>query len=448
MVAQLGSGISSGKTERIDGDAERALIGACLSGGRGAVEAALEAGSSAGDFAVQAMAAIWRSMVRLTDAERAVDALQVVEDLLAHGQLDAVGGAAAVAQAHAWQVTPDHMEDRARLVIEHAAFRRLTAATQEIGMLAASRALTAVELVALAQGTFGALNEHIGRAAEVVDRRATVREVVESAGKPTPGAVPTGIGPLDDLLDGGLRPGTLTLIAGRPGQGKTALALAIAGNIADLGIPVGFFELEMPARALISREISSVAGIAKRDWHINRDNMARVSAAAAVVDERPLHIIDRPGLTVAEICAAARRLKARMGIGCVFVDHIGKVKASDRYAGDRNNETGEVSEALRALSGTLDMPVVALSQLNRKVEDRADKRAGLADLRDSGTLEQDAHAVIMPYRPEYYLRERTAAKDVGLCELDLVKNRDGAGGTVRVRFDATTQRFSEWADNV
>lgn len=436
------AGFKSSSEHRGDGDAERALLSACFHGGRRVVEEALEVGVDVTDFNNERLGSVFASMVRLVDADKTVDVLQVVEDLTTHAQLDAVGGAAACSQLDAQDLRVERVADLARLVVDHAAFRRTSAAAQEIGSLARARAMPAVELISLAQTTFLDLNAHMTGNAEIVDRPSLVAEVLASSGKVPPGSVSTGFPALDDLLGGGCRAGTTTIIAGRPGMAKTALAVAMASTSTDMGIPVGFFSLEMPAQEIIAREISSYSGIAKRDWDINRENRARVAEAAAFVNDRPLHIIDRPGLTAAEISAATRRMKARHGIGALFVDHIGKVRPSDRYAGDKNNETGETSEALRALAGTLEIPIIALSQLNRAVEGRKDRRAGLADLRDSGTLEQDAHAVIFPFRPEYYLKEKTPEAQQGLCELDLAKNRDGPVGTVRVRFNSHTQRFS------
>lgn len=424
-----------------DAAAERDLLALCMQGGNRAVDTTLESGASADDLGIDSLRVTFGSMVRLVDEGKDVNALLVVDDLTQHGELDAAGGAAAVSALAIADTHGARIEDVARMVVEHAAFRRTLDAAQVIRTAAVTRAMPAVELISLAQTTFLDLNSHVTNGVEVVDRARIVQDVLASAGKKAPGAIPTGFPELDEWLGGGLLPGTMTLVAGRPGQGKTALGLAMASYQTDEGLPVGFFELEMPAASLIAREISAKSGIAKRDWDITRDNRARVAAAAAHVNDRPLFIVDRPGLTAAEICAAARRMKARHGIAALYVDHIGKVKASDRYAGDRNNETGETSEALRALAGTLDIPVVALCQLNRGVETRADKRPGLADLRDSGTLEQDAHAVIFPFRPEYYAKEKTPASQVGLCELDLAKNRDGQVGVARVRFDAPTQRF-------
>lgn len=196
----------------------------------------------------------------------------------------------------------------------------------------------------------------------------------------------------------------------------------------------------MAADELVERLISSRSGVTPREWGRQR---SKVAQAAGVVHDLPIHIVDKPGLSISEICAMGRRMKARQGIGLFIVDHIGKVRPSDRYAGSPVHEIGEISESLRALAGTLSIPVVALSQLNRAVESRTEKRPGLGDLRDSGTLEQDANVVIFPFRPEYYMKEKTPENLQGLCQIDVAKNRAGALGAVDVNFDAPTQRFSE-----
>jgi replicative DNA helicase len=429
----------------LDGDAERALIASCYCGGRAAVEQALEAGATIDDFNVKGLALQFGAMVRLVDAEKHVDILTVVEELMTHAELDAAGGAAACAQLSAWSdIDASVIDQKARMVMEHAAFRRVSEASQIIGKSATDRDMPAVELMALAQETFLHLNERAQGAAEIVDRHAAIIRVVNSAGKSAPGAVPTGFPGIDEHFRGGLRPGNLHLIAGRPGMAKTAFALAIAGNVADYGVPVGFVSLEVPADDLIEREIASVANASPKTWG-RRDESARVVEAAAKIDERPIFIVDKAGLTIAEVCAQGRRMRARHGIGLFIIDHIGKIRPGDRYAGDKNNEVGEISEALRTLASHLGIPVVALSQLNRKVEDRPNKRPIIPDLRDSGRLEEDAYSILFPFRPEYYLKENCPEAQRQLCEVEIAKNRGGAVGTVNLFFDAASSRFAEWS---
>lgn len=407
------------------------------------MEEALEAGVSVDDFAVGPVAAQFRSMVRLVDAEKHVDVLTVVEDLMTSGELDGAGGAAACSQLSALCDDASAIAQKARMVVEHAAFRRVSEASQIIGKSATDRDMPAVELMAMAQETFLHLNERAQGTAEIVDRHAAILRVVNSAGKSAPGAVPTGFADLDEHFRGGLRPGNLHLIAGRPGMAKTAFALAIAGNVADLGMPVGFISLEVPADDLIERELASVARAAPKTWG-GRQEAARLVEAAAKIDERPVYVIDKAGLTVAEICAQGRRMRARLGIELLIVDHIGKVRPSDRYSGDKNNEVGEISESLRTLASHLGIPVVALSQLNRKVEDRPNKRPIIPDLRDSGRLEEDAYSIMFPFRPEYYAKEACPEEQRQLCEVEIAKNRGGPVGTVNLFFDAATSRFAPW----
>lgn len=443
MPSQAVSKASSKAAVLLDGDAERAVLAACFLGGRTAVEEALDAGLSTEDFAVKQLALMFSSMVRLVDADRHVDLLTVVDDLMTHGELDAAGGAAACSalSSHEWEQAA--VPQKARMVVEHAAFRRVSEASQIIGKTAIDRSMPAVELMALAQETFLHLNETAQGSAEIVDRHAAILRVVNSAGKQAPGSVPSGFEALDNLFRGGFRPGNLHLIAGRPGMAKTAFALAIAGNVADYGVPVGFLSLEVPADDLIERELASVSKAPPSTWG-RRIEAARLVEAAAKIDERPMHVVDKAGLTIAEVCAQGRRMKARQGIGLFIVDHIGKIRPSDRYAGDKNNEMGEISEALRTLADHLDIPVIALSQLNRKVEDRTNKRPGLADLRDSGSLEQDAYSVLFPFRPEYYLKEQCPEGQRNLCEVEVAKNRGGPVDTIKLFFDAPTSRFAAW----
>ncbi len=443
MAEQTGSRLSSTQAHQHDGEVERALLAAGYLQGRAALEQALDAGVTAEDFGHPGLGAQFAAMVRLIDADRHVDLLTVTDDLMERGQLDAVGGMAACSSLAVpdWDVRD--IPSKARMVIEHAAFRRVSEASQIIGKSATDRDMPAIELMALAQETFLHLNERAQGSAEIVDRQAAIERVVASAGKAAPGAIPTGFKDLDALFRGGLRPGNLHLVAGRPGMAKTAFALAIGSNVADMGVPAGFVSLEVPADDLIEREIACQSRAAPMTWG-RRDEAARVAEAAAVVADRPLYIVDKAGLSIAEVCAQGRRMKARQGIGIFIVDHIGKIRPSDRYSGSPTHEVGEISEALRTLASNLQIPVVALSQLNRKVEDRTNKRPGLADLRDSGSLEQDAYSVMFPFRPEYYLKDNCPEAQRRLCEVEVAKNRGGPVATVNLFFDAATSRFGAW----
>jgi len=286
---------------------------------------------------------------------------------------------------------------------------------------------------------------------------------------------------------GGLHDSDLIILAGRPGMGKTSLATNIAFNAADRlrrdiddGIPleqsVGaatvFFSLEMSADQLATRILAEQSGIsseALRMGKISRDDFQRLSFASQRLAELPLYIDDTPALTIAALRTRARRLKRRHDIGLVVVDYLQLLQGSGRATDNRVNEISEISRGLKTLAKELQVPVIALSQLSRAVEQREDKRPQLSDLRESGSIEQDADMVWFVYREDYYAmatepKEPTDSdpQDVhtkwqawrekmeqitGLSELIVAKQRHGATGKVRLRFEARITRFSDLADD-
>ena len=283
---------------------------------------------------------------------------------------------------------------------------------------------------------------------------------------------------------GGLHDSDLIILAGRPGMGKTALVTNIAFNTADrylrdmedgiepeksVGAPVAFFSLEMSADQLATRILAEQSGIsseALRMGHISREEFQKLSFASQRLATLPLYIDDTPALTIAALRARARRLKRRHDIGLIVVDYLQLLQGTGRPGeANRVNEISEISRGLKALAKELSVPVIALSQLSRAVEQREDKRPLLSDLRESGSIEQDADMVWFIYRPEYYLREpdqptATASQAVvdahskwqadmervyGLAELIIGKQRHGSIGTVRLKFEAKITKFSDLA---
>jgi replicative DNA helicase len=264
-----------------------------------------------------------------------------------------------------------------------------------------------------------------------------------------------------DEKTGGLKRGELFILAGRPGMGKTALALCVARATASAGEPTFFSSLEMGAVSLSDRNLADVAYQRNRpipyydiaNGTLNDAQAQRIVEAARTQRECPLHIDPAPGLTVTQIAGRARRHKQnleRQGrkLGLVVIDHMHIVRPSNRYSGARVNEVGEISAALKGLAKELDVPVIALAQLSRGLESRDDKRPTMADLRDSGSIEQDADAIIFVYREAYYLERETApnaereavridrlidAKDQ--LEAIVAKQRNGPTGTVHLFCD-------------
>lgn len=287
-----------------------------------------------------------------------------------------------------------------------------------------------------------------------------VRAAFERDGKLT--GLSTGLIDLDRKL-GGLHPSDLIILAGRPSMGKTALATNIAFHLAREGVPTGFCSLEMSEEQLALRIAADVAGISGdriRKGEIDANEFRRLHEALAEVRSIPLHIDQTGGLSIAKLCARARRLKRRHGVGLLVVDYLQLVTGSEHSRrGGRVQEVSEITQALKALAKDLNIPVLALSQLSREVEKRDDKRPQLADLRDSGSIEQDADVVAFVYREAYYLQR--AEPKVGSpqrldwevqledcrnkAEVIIGKQRHGPIGTVQLHFNADLTRFGNLA---
>ena len=284
---------------------------------------------------------------------------------------------------------------------------------------------------------------------------------------------------------GGLHNSDLIILAGRPGMGKTSLATNIAFNCAErflrdredgiektVGAGVAFFSLEMSSDQLATRILAEQAGIsseALRMGKISRDDFQKLSYASQRLAELPLYIDDTPALTIAGLRTRARRLKRRHDIGMIVVDYLQLLQGSGRAQDNRVNEISEISRGLKTLAKELGLPVIALSQLSRAVEQRDDKRPMLSDLRESGSIEQDADMVWFVYREDYYVASREPKRPVesddpktheahaawaqemervyGLAELIVAKQRHGATGKVRLRFEPKITKFSDLADD-
>ena len=280
---------------------------------------------------------------------------------------------------------------------------------------------------------------------------------------------------------GGLHHSDLLILAGRPGMGKTSLATNIAFNTARKyveeiaegvaegqrsGAPVAFFSLEMSADQLATRILAEQSGISSENLRmgkISQQDFRNLARAAADLESLPLYIDDTPGLTIAALRTRARRMKRQKGIGLIVVDYLQLLHGTGKGGTDqRVQEISEISRGLKTLAKELNVPVLALSQLSRAVEQREDKRPQLSDLRESGSIEQDADMVWFVYREEYYLASRQPADDhvdfqkwqeemaraYGIAELIIGKQRHGATGKVKMKFEAKITRFSDQIDDV
>ncbi len=424
-------------------DAERAVLGAML-GSVTAIDDVLPTGLRPTDFYRPAHALICGAIYDLVARNERADTITVVDELLRRGHLDGVGGAAAVSQLEAMLPTSAHAEAYARLVKDKATLRGLIETATRIVENAHRQSQRPLDIVRDAERAIFALGESSTSSVEV-DRMETARRVLDAGieGREPPGALTTGFPDLDAILRGGPRPGQQTIVAARPGMGKSALGYQLGMAAANAGEHVAFVSIEMTGDELIEREIAAEARRPYATWHQQHNhNASRATTAAGIVAERTrLHVYDRPGIDLAELCALARRARAQHGIRRLIVDHLGLIRPSGRYAGSRTQEVGEISRTMRALAGQLGIDVVLLCQLNRGPEQRTDKRPNMGDLRDSGEIEQDAQIILFIHRPEYYLRDQTPPDLERLAEIHVAKNRGGAIGTVNLIFDAPTTRF-------
>ncbi|HEY0960685.1 MAG TPA: replicative DNA helicase [Novosphingobium sp.] len=336
-------------------------------------------------------------------------------------------------------------------------------------------------LYAVAEGA-GSNNEAQGFAAATRVAIAAIEKALNSGGHIS--GKTTGLTSVNEKI-GGLHDSDLIILAGRPGMGKTSLATNIAFNAADrlrrdladgippeksVGAATAFFSLEMSADQLATRILAEQSGIsseALRMGKISRDDFQKLSFASQTLAELPLYIDDTPALSIAALRARARRLKRRHDIGLIVVDYLQLLQGTGRAGDNRVNEISEISRGLKTLAKELSVPVIALSQLSRAVEQREDKRPQLSDLRESGSIEQDADMVWFVYREDYYVAAKEPKQPVdgdgasvheahatwqaemervyGLAELIVAKQRHGATGKVRMRFEARITRFSDLA---
>ncbi|RDV84593.1 replicative DNA helicase [Ammonifex thiophilus] len=390
------------------------------------------------DFYEEAHRAIYEAMLELEEKSLPIDLITVTEHLRREGKLEKAGGAAYVASLVDVVPTAAHAEHYAKLVRDKALLRSLVEVATRIRDLGLEEAGDARQLLSEAERWLAELS-----AAEVESSFVALSEVLEAVlqhleesyryrGKKL--GLPTGFEELDGLLSG-LWPQDLIILASRPGMGKTSLALSISLNVArEVALPVGFFSLEMSREQLIQRLLAAEARVDHRrvrTAEFTDEDWVRLSQAAARLAPLPLYIDDTPGLSVRDLRARARRLKAQAGgLGLVVVDYLQLVQPPRRME-NRQQEIAFVSRSLKHLAKELNCPVLALSQLSRAPETRQDKRPQLSDLRESGSLEQDADVVMFIYREDYY---RPDTDKPGVAEIIVAKQRNGPTGTAELAF--------------
>lgn len=441
----------SHRTPPHDVEAEESLLGAMLLS-KDAVSLALERRVRAEDFHTPAHRSVFTAITALYDEGGAIDPVTVADVLARAGQLETVGGRPALLRLQAQTPASANAQHYATIVAELALLRGMIGVASEIAEIAYGAPEDVHEALDHAEALVFEIADHqvpntLSSASTVMAE--TLDEINALYTDPDAGrGLGTGFIDLDHLLLG-LQPSTLNIVAARPAMGKSALALAVAAHASiDARRPVLFFSLEMGRVELGKRLLSLRAEIDARKTQTGRIAEAdwlRIAQATAEISAAPLHIDDNPHCTVMEMRAKARRLKSRIGdLGLVVVDYLQLMTPSTlRKAENRQVEVAEISRQLKILARELECPVLALAQLNRQVEYRADKRPMLADLRESGSLEQDADVVLFLYRDEVYDPD---SADAGTAEVVVAKHRSGPTGVIRLAYlPDTGPRFANLA---
>lgn len=401
-------------------------------------------------FYLEAHRRIYKAMQALRARRLPVDLVTLSEELRARGDLEAVGGLTYLVSLQESVPTALYAEHYARIVAEKWALRRLIHAAGEAMRLAYEEEGSVDEI--LDQAGRKVLEVALtGREEEGRPLRELVHETFEHIeallqNKGETAGVRTGFKELDGLI-GTLAPGSLNIIAARPAMGKTAFALTIAQHAAlREGVPVAIYSLEMPAGQLVLRMLCSEARIDMnrvRQGNLTDRDFTRLVDAASRLSEAPIFIDDSPDLTLMELRARSRRLRAREKVGLVVVDYLQLISSPPSKNGEnRQQEIAAISRGLKGLARELSVPVLALSQLSRAVESRPNKRPMLSDLRESGSLEQDADLVMFIYRDEYY---HPHSEKAGIAEIIIGKQRNGPTGTVELQFHPQHVRFNDLA---
>jgi replicative DNA helicase len=429
-------------------DAELSVVGAVLRS-ESAVDAVLEH-ISADDFYRGDLATIFRTAVGLWGKGLPVDPVAVHARLEQTGDLAAAGGKARIHEVAQMVTATSNAAHHARIVKDMATLRGLGAAGAEITRLGAEphgaetgelvdRAMKIVYDLAYTRST----SDFTHIESLLTESFERIRHLNEAGADVT--GVPTGFRELDSLTSGFQR-GNLVIVAARPSMGKSALALNMAQSLAvHHRIPVALFTLEMSRSEVTQRMMSAQASVesqALRTGRLRPDDWPRLTAACSTLGQAPIWVDDTAAITLMEIRSKARRLKIREpNLGLVIVDYLQLMTADGRQE-NRVQEVSQISRALKVLARELDVPVVALSQLSRAVEARTDKRPVLSDLRESGSIEQDADIVAFVYRDDYYNPE---SDQKGVAELIVAKHRNGPTDTIRLAWLRRYARFSDLA---
>ncbi len=407
-------------------------------------------------FYLDSNAKIFEVVKELADDKKAIDITTVIEELNKKKYLDKIGGIEYLTEVVNSVPTAANVDYYIDIVRDKAILRRLIDVSTEIATTSYNAEGSTNEILDNAEkqiltviknrksGEFKSIQQVVSKAQSILE------ELAKQDGNIT--GIATGFHDLDNLTSG-LHGSEFIVIAARPAMGKTAFALNLATNIAiNSGKTVALFNLEMSAEQLAMRMISSlgqIEGSKIRSGNLEEKDWNGVNEAISALADAKMYIDDTPGLSASEIRAKCRRLASSDdGLGIVIIDYLQLLSGSSRYAGNRQQEVSEISRLLKTMALELNVPVIALAQLSRAVELRDDKRPIMSDLRESGSIEQDADIVGFLYRDDYYNKKSAISPDVSLSELIIAKHRNGATDTIELLFKRNVSTFTNYEKRI
>jgi replicative DNA helicase len=397
---------------------------------------------------------IFAHIRKLIEMARPADVVTVFESIEKSNEVDQTGGMAYLGEIANATPSAANIRRYAEIVHERAVLRKLVTVGDEIAASALNPAgrdtkdlldeaerkvFEIAEAGAKTTQGFEAITPLLG---QVVDR---IQQLYERDNPSEITGVPTGFYKLDEMTSG-LHPGDMIVVAGRPSMGKTAFALNIAEHVGvEMRLPVAIFSLEMSGPQIAMRMLSSLGRLDQqktRTGKLSDDDWDKMTVALGKLHDAPIHIDETGAINATDLRARARRLHRQCGkLGLIVIDYI-QLMTSTKDNENRATEISEISRSIKALAKELQVPIIALSQLSRKVEERTDKRPLMSDLRESGAIEQDADIIMMMYRDEYYNKD---SKDPGVAEVNIVKHRNGPTDTVRLTFLGQYTKFENFA---
>jgi replicative DNA helicase len=436
--------VPAGKIPPQNLDAEKSLLGAVLIDEETLAD--ISEHVTPKDFYEKRHAIIYAAMLRLYEKHKPVDLLTLTEELSRKKEIEIIGGSTYLTELTNYVPTSAHAEAYAELVAQKAVRRRLIKASGEISELGYNEETTTQELLEKAEAELFSVSDQslkqdlVSTESILTDSFDRMEELHKNKGAIR--GVRTGYRDLDSMT-AGLQRSDLIILAARPAMGKTTLVTNLAYNVATIAKqPVLFFSLEMSKEQLVDRMLADASGVDAwniRTGNLSDDDFGKLSEAMGEMAEAPIFIDDTPGMTVLEIRTKARRAMHEQPLGLIVIDYLQLMQSSsNRNDGNRVQEVSEISRGLKLIARELNVPVIALSQLSRSVESRSPQIPQLSDLRESGSIEQDADIVMFIYREAYYNPE---TERENLTDLIIAKHRNGPTGKIELYFHPERLRF-------